>query len=96
MDCGSACAIGAIANILFGMKSLPQVIKCYRTKSTKGISLAMLLFDFGGNIGCTYYIYSTVKFAVAFQYVNYFLATLWLVILFIMMFIYREKGNKHE
>lgn len=86
-----ASVIGVIANLLFGMKSFPQIVKCYKTKSTDGISIAMLLLDFGGNIGCTYYIYATVKFAVVFQYVNYFLATLWLVILFAMMFIYNRN-----
>jgi uncharacterized protein with PQ loop repeat len=91
MEYNFACFIGMIANLLFGLKSLPQVIKCYKSKSTEGLSLPMLLFDFGGNIGCTYYIYSTVKFAVVFQYVNYALASLWLIILFIMMRRYSKN-----
>lgn len=83
--------IGAAANLMFGIKSLPQVIKCYKAKSTKGVSLTMLILDFLGNIGCTYYIYSTVKFAVVFQYMNYFLASLWLIVLFIMMVVYKNS-----
>ena len=83
--------VGAMSNLLFGFKSLPQVIKSYKSKSVNGISPMMLVCDFGGNIGCTYYIYSTVKFAAYFQYVNYFFATLWLIVLFVMMFIYRDN-----
>ena len=83
--------IGAAANIAFGIKSFPQIIKCYRKKSAKDISAGMLTLDFLGNVGCTYYIYSTVKYAVVFQYVNYALATLFLIILFIMMYIYRNN-----
>ena len=83
--------IGIIANVMFGIKSAPQCWKCWKRKSTSDLSLSMLLLDFGGNIGCTYYIYSTVKYEVVFQFVNYGLATLLLIILFIMMFVYR--GN---
>jgi uncharacterized protein with PQ loop repeat len=94
MESNIAYVVGAIANIAFGMKSLPQVVKCYKSKSTAGLSLPMLLLDFLGNIGCTYYIYATVKFAVYFQYVNYFLASLWLVILFVMMRKYKTPKRK--
>lgn len=86
-----ASVVGIVANLMFGFKSLPQVIKCYRHKSTDGLSISMLLLDFGGNVGCTYYIYSTVKYEVVFQFINYGFASLWLVILFIMMFVYREN-----
>lgn len=85
--------IGIIANLMFGFKSLPQVIKCYRKRSTSGLSIPMLLLDFGGNIGCTYYIYSTVKYEVVFQFINYGFASLWLIILFVMMFLYRNNAE---
>lgn len=80
---------GAIGNILFGFKSLPQVIQCFRTKSTSGLSLGMLLADFGGNIACTYYIYKTVGFEIWWQFVNYGFATLWLIVLLVMIRIYK-------
>ena len=85
--------IGALSNLLFGLKSLPQVLKCYKQKSTNGLSLTMILCDFGGNIGCSYYLYSTVKFAVVFQYINYALATIWLIVLLIQMIVYRKNNN---
>ena len=84
--------IGIIANLMFGFKSLPQVIKTYHTKDVSSLSVAMLLLDFGGNIGCTYYIYSTVKYEVVFQFINYGFASLWLIILFVMMFLYRNNN----
>ena len=96
MSTSLAYIVGMIANILFGIKSVPQIIKCYKLKSTKDISLGMLLLDFGGNIGCTYYIYSTVGFEVIFQFVNYALATLFLIILFIMMIAYRDTKNESK
>ena len=85
--------VGALSNLLFGLKSLPQVIKCYREKSTEGLSLVMLLCDFGGNLGCSYYLYSTVKFAVVFQYINYALATIWLIVLIVQMILYRKSDT---
>lgn len=81
---------GALGNILFGFKSLPQAIQCFRTKSTSGLSLGMILFDFGGNVACTYYIYQTVGFEIWWQFVNYGFATLFLMTLFIMMLLYRK------
>ena len=83
--------IGALSNLLFGLKSLPQVVKCYKQKSTNGLSLAMILCDFGGNLGCSYYLYSTVGFAVIFQYINYALATIWLIVLIVQMVVYKKK-----
>ena len=82
--------IGALSNLLFGLKSLPQVVKCYKQKSAEGLSITMILFDFGGNLGCTYYLYSTVKFAVVYQYLNYSLATVWLIVLLVQMRLYRK------
>lgn len=81
---------GALGNILFGFKSLPQVLKCFKKKSTDGLSLGMILFDFGGNIACTYYIYQTVGFEIWWQFVNYGFATLFLIILLIMIRIYKR------
>lgn len=82
---------GAMGNILFGFKSLFQVIACYRTKSTKGLSPFMLVSDFGGNVACAYYIFSNTGMKLFWQYINYGFATLFLVILFIMMALYREQ-----
>ena len=82
---------GMLGNLLFGVKSVPQVIKCYKTKSTIGLSLPMLLLDFGGNMLCAYYIFSNTGMKLFWQYINYGIATLLLIILFTMMFIY--KGN---
>lgn len=88
--------IGIIANIMFGIKSAPQCLKCYKNKSAKELSTPMLILDFGGNIGCTYYIYSTVHYEVVFQFINYGLATLFLVVLFVMKFIYRNNSSLNE
>jgi uncharacterized protein with PQ loop repeat len=82
---------GAIGNILFGVKSSFQVVKCYKAKSVSGLSPIMLLFDFFGNICCAYYIFSNTGMKLFWQYINYGCATLFLIILFIMMFVYRES-----
>lgn len=84
---------GAMGNILFGFKSLFQVIACYHNKSTKGLSPLMLLFDFWGNVACAYYIFSNTGMKLFWQYINYGFATLWLVILFVMMFLYRGNNK---
>ena len=85
---------GLVGNILFGLKSIFQVIKCYRSKSTDGLSIGMLLADFGGNICCTYYIFFNAGFKLFWQYVNYGIATLLLIVLFIMMYIYRDRNKQ--
>lgn len=82
--------IGTIGNLLFGFKSLFQVIKCYKSKSTDGLSFGMLFADFGGNLACAYFIFATTGFTLWPQFVNYFFATLFLAVLFIMMFLYRQ------
>lgn len=87
---------GALGNILFGLKSLPQVIHCYKTKSTTGLSPIMLIADFGGNVACTYYIYKTVGFEIWWQFVNYGFATLFLIILFVMMYYYKNYEDSHN
>lgn len=87
---------GALGNILFGFKSLPQAIQCYKTKSTAGLSLGMILADFGGNVACTYYIYKTVGFEIWWQFVNYGFATLLLIVLLLMMKIYKSAEILNE
>lgn len=84
---------GMLGNLLFGVKSAPQVIKCYKSKSTKGLSLPMLLLDFGGNTLCAYYIFANTGTKLFWQYINYGLATLLLVVLFIMVFMYRDNND---
>lgn len=84
---------GMLGNLLFGVKSAPQVIKCYKAKSTRGLSLPMLLLDFGGNTLCAYYIFSNTGMKLFWQYINYGLATLLLIILFVMMFKYRGNDD---
>lgn len=84
---------GMLGNLLFGVKSAPQVIKCYRSKSTKGLSLPMLLLDFGGNTLCAYYIFANTGTKLFWQYINYGLATLLLILLFIMIFKYRNNDD---
>lgn len=84
--------IGTIGNLLFGIKSLFQVIECYKQKSTNGLSIWMLISDFLGNTCCAVFIYGTTGFVLWPQFVNYSLATLWLVILFVMIGIYRERS----
>lgn len=84
---------GMIGNLLFGVKSAPQALKCYRTKSTDGLSLSMLLLDFGGNSLCAYYIFANTGAKLFWQYINYGLATSFLIALFIMMITYSKKSG---
>jgi len=84
--------IGITGNLLFGFKSAFQVLDCYKRKSCSGISKWMLLADFFGNLACAMFIHLTTGFRLWPQFVNYGFATLFLIILFIMMIIY--KGNK--
>lgn len=83
--------IGTLGNLLFGFKSVFQVIECYKTKSVKGLSFGMLVADMGGNLACAYFIFTTTGFTLWPQFVNYFFATFWLIVLFIMMLIYRDR-----
>lgn len=85
--------IGIIGNLLFGLKSLPQVIKTFRTKSSKDISTLMLIADFLGNILCALFIYQTTTTTLWPQFVNYTLATIFLIMLFIMKFLYRNNNQ---
>lgn len=87
---------GMVGNLLFGVKSAPQVVKCYKSKSTDGLSLPMLLLDFGGNILCAYYIFANTGVKLFWQYINYGLATFLLIILFIMMFKYRRNDDNKD
>lgn len=92
-DINLAFIAGMLGNLLFGVKSAPQVIKCYKSKSTKGLSLPMLLLDFGGNTLCAYYIFANTGTKLFWQYINYGLATLLLITLFIMVFKYRDNDD---
>lgn len=84
--------IGLAGNLLFGVKSLFQVIDCYKRKSCSGVSKWMLATDLGGNLACAAFIHLTTGFRLWPQFVNYGFATLWLIILFAMIIKYR--GNK--
>lgn len=83
--------IGITGNLLFAIKSLPQVIKCHKTKTTKNISTTMILTDFLGNIFCSIFIFNTTGFTLWPQFVNYTLATLWLIILITFKFTYKNS-----
>jgi uncharacterized protein with PQ loop repeat len=89
MDQTQIYIIGILGNLLFGFKSLPQVIHSIRTKSIKGLSTLMLLTDFLGNIFCALFIYQTTSTTLWPQYINYSLACLWLIILFILKTKYK-------
>jgi len=82
--------LGTLGNLLFGVKSLFQVIQCYRRKSTEGLSLLMLITDFLGNTLCAYFIFATTGFKLWPQFLNYALASLWLIILFGMTVVYKH------
>lgn len=88
---GFALVASIIGNLAFGFKSLSQVIKCVKNKSVYGISPLMLILDFIGNIGCGYSIFVTTGFTLWPQFVNYFCATLFLIMLFVCIFAYRNK-----
>lgn len=82
--------IGIAGNLLFGVKSLPQIIVSFKHKDVSGVSISMLFLDFLGNLACAYFIFATTGFTLWPQFVNYFFATLFLIILFIMIFIYKK------
>ena len=90
MDDTTAYIVGTLGNLLFGIKSLFQVIQCFRKKSCRGLSRGMLLADLGGNLACAYFIHATTGFVLWPQFVNYGLATFFLIVLFIMIFLYRK------
>lgn len=96
MDSTVAYIIGTLGNLLFGFKSLFQVIQCWRKKSCLGLSKGMLVADFGGNLACAYFIHATTGFKLWPQFVNYGCATLWLIILFVMMFVYDRPKRKGD
>ena len=81
--------IGILGNLFFGFKSLPQVIQSIRTKSTKDLSTLMLVTDFLGNVLCALFIYQTTSTTLWPQFINYFFASLWLLILFVLKFKYK-------
>lgn len=83
--------IGLAGNLLFGFKSLPQVIRCFKQKTLEGVSKWMLICDLGGNLACTYFIFATTGFTLFPQFINYFFATLFLIVLLIMAILYRRK-----
>lgn len=83
--------IGMLGNIFFGVKSFPQIVSGYRHKSVNGVSTTMLVMDFFGNTCCAYFIFATTGFTLWPQFVNYFLATIFLIVLFIMKVIYKQK-----
>ena len=82
--------IGLLGNLLFGIKSLFQIIACIRNHSTEGLSLGMLVTDFLGNIFCASFIFLTTGFNLWPQFVNYFLSTLWLIILLLLVLHYKK------
>lgn len=92
-DINLAFIAGMLGNLLFGVKSTPQVIKCYKSKSTDGLSPLMLLLDFGGNTLCAYYIFANTGTKLFWQYINYGLAAFLLIVLFIMIFKYRDNND---
>lgn len=87
---------GAIGNIFFGFKSIFQVIKNRKAKSTEGLSMGMIMSDFIGNICCAYYIYTGAGFELWFQFVNYGFATLFLFVLLYQKYKYKPLKNKLE
>lgn len=84
---------GAIGNIFFGLKSSFQVYDNRKSKEFK-CSLLMILFDFIGNICCGTYIAGTTGFwTLPWQFVNYSLATLFILILLGQYFKYKPKRH---
>lgn len=83
--------LGAIGNLFFGFKSGFQVWKNYKTKTFE-CSIMMILFDFVGNICCGAYIAGTTGFwTLPWQFVNYTLATIFIVVLLIQYFLYKDN-----
>lgn len=85
---------GFIGAVLFACKSAPQVLECWKKKSTEGLSFKMLLMDFGGNIFSALYVLfvsiSTGHWLIS-NLCNYFIASIFLIILFVLI----KKFKKH-
>ena len=47
--------IGCIGGLLLSIQLLPQIIKAYRTKKTKDVSLSMIVISIIGSIIIIYY-----------------------------------------
>lgn len=83
--------IGIIGNLAFAFKSSFQIIKCYKNKSAKDVSMGMITSDFIGNVCCAAFIFGTTGFYQWPQFVNYGFATLFLIILMGMKIYYDRK-----
>ena len=84
---------GFIGAILFACKSFPQVIECWKNKSTNGLSRKMLLMDLGGNIfSALYVLYVSSKTGtwLISNLCNYGVATVFLIILFYLIFRFKR------
>lgn len=81
--------IGIAGNLLFGVKSLPQVIVSFKRKDVSGVSTLMLILDFLGNLACAYFIFATTGFTLWPQFINYGFAILFLIMLLIMIRVYK-------
>ena len=87
---------GILGAGFFALNLLPQIWKCYKTKSTKDISKMFLAFAFGGNIFSFIFVFYTNYQTGLWQYpiyFNYGIATLLTLVLTIMKIKY-DKGSK--
>jgi uncharacterized protein with PQ loop repeat len=89
--------IGWIGNILFAVCGIPQVIKTYRSKSTKDLSVLFIWLWFAGELLTFYYLLvkdwetGTTHFPLYFNYVaNTFMACF----LIYAKYYYPVKYNK--
>ena len=84
---------GILGAFFFAINLLPQIIKCYRTKSCKDISRMFLVFAFCGNIfSAVFVLYTNMKTGL-WQYpiyFNYATATILTAVLTIMKIRYEE------
>lgn len=95
---GTLCWIcGGIGALAFATCSLPQVIKAFKTKSTKDISLFFIILSIIGNVFSAIYIFYTnyiMNYWQIPQYVNYGTAVTLIVILMFLKIKYDKTVDK--
>ena len=76
--------IGYLGACCFAFCNIPQVIKAFKTKSTKDISFLYIILNIFGNIfSCVYILLNNIQTGIWLipQYINYSIATISIIVL---------------
>lgn len=82
--------IGILGGLAFATAFFPQIVKAYKTKSTKDVSWLLILLNYIGNIAMLTYVMLTDKFTIVFL-ANYGGSLALIIILTILKFIYDRR-----